>query len=717
MLLIALLAAQSVAVLPIEGALPPADAASLTAAAREVVKGAGYALAEDKASADAWIFGRAQTVEGATVLGLGLYKPGVNAPVAVQRVAGVGVQRLAEELRAQLPPLLAKGFGAAPAAAPAASKPGTLAMPKAAPPAASPAPPVVVAPIAPSKDPLVNLIREVTADVEQLRGLKRKENLKVEILDEELFTKAVREKAQKELTPAVVAAERARWLAFNLAPPQADPAQILLSVLDEQVAGFYDPFTKSLIVRKDPPASGDALGPDGLRFVLAHEIEHALQDQNFGIPDLSALPDDDTRLARVALFEGDAMAVMSAYAAVRAHKPWKVALQTAAALMRALDTPTLLKMSGRSPELAHAPPILREELVLPYTAGLGLVAEVVRRGGFALVDKMFAHPPLSGHQVLHPEAYFAGEAPTPLPFPAAPPGTKVVARGRMGELATRLALESCVDKAVVKDLAPAWAGDAYTIVEGPGRALSLLWISAWTDEAVTAANVMTMQAPCWADVQSPLGWKLGGAFKAQAAGGRVALARGAGDLEALLKLASAAKAETPKPAPPLGAVAAPPEAAPARVAGGKLQSPRLALEAEVPAGWAQSEATPPTEVAFGKQGQGGASLSFVPETLAGEQLDTFFQSAASAVAASQGAHLSFTGKAERKLLGGAAEERAWKMEGTPVTVRIEIAPFCGGRASLLLVRLETTDEAKTALDHFASTLAVTGPAPACAELE
>jgi len=173
----------------------------------------------------------------------------------------------------------------------------------------------------------VTLIRETTADVEQIRGIRRKQNLKVQILDDKLFSAAVREKAKKELTPEVVAAERARWLAFNLAPAAADPAQVLLDVLDEQVAGFYDPFTKQLYVRKDPPASAaGAMGPDGLRLILAHEIEHALQDQNFGIPDLAALPDDDVRLARSALYEGDAMAVMSAYGALRARKPVKAAI-------------------------------------------------------------------------------------------------------------------------------------------------------------------------------------------------------------------------------------------------------------------------------------------------------------------------------------------------------------------------------------------------------
>src|SRR5207253_5485374 len=186
---------------------------------------------------------------------------------------------------------------------------------------------------------------------------------------------------------------RARWLAFNLAPAAVDPAQALLDVLDEQVAGFYDPFTRQLVVRKDPPASAGAMGPDGLRVVLAHEIEHALQDQNFGIPDMAALPDDDVRLARTALYEGDAMAVMTAFSALRAHKPIKASIASGAATLKALDAQTLLKMSGKSPQLQHAPPVLREELVLPYAAGFALVAEAYRRGGFPLVDRMFRSPP------------------------------------------------------------------------------------------------------------------------------------------------------------------------------------------------------------------------------------------------------------------------------------------------------------------------------------
>ena len=169
--------------------------------------------------------------------------------------------------------------------------------------------------------------------------------------------------------------------------------------------------------------------PDGFQLILAHEIEHALQDQNFGFPDMDKLPDDDARLARMALYEGDAMATMTAVAARRAHQPVKLALGAAATAMRSLTAAQIVQASGYSPELLQAPAVVREELATPYVAGMALVAEVHRRGGFALVDKMFRKPPLTTHQVLHPDAYLAGELPARVPFPPGPPDVSYTITG------------------------------------------------------------------------------------------------------------------------------------------------------------------------------------------------------------------------------------------------------------------------------------------------
>jgi hypothetical protein len=393
---------------------------------------------------------------------------------------------------------------------------------------ATAAPPAPVAPPAaraspPSEAETTAVIREVTADVEKLRGLHRKQNLKVELLDGPLFTAKVREKALVDLTPKVVAEEKARWLAFDLAPPDADPAKILLGVLDEQVAGFYDPHEKKLFVRND-----GSFPPELLRIVLAHELEHALQDQSFGIPDLAALPDDDVRLARSALLEGDAMAVMTAYAAQRAGKPMKEAIaQSAAAMLQAGSD----GLTGNAAQLKQAPAVVREELLFPYARGFALVAEAYRRGGWPQVDKLFARPPVSSHQVLHPDAYFAGEEPVEVPPPALPEGAKLLARGRMGELGARLALETCLDPEVGRDFVQSWAGDAYLVYELHGRA-ELIWETAWKDDVSTnIANLLRLLAPCWSEQKG-----VAGEVNIVKKGNLVGLSRGPADLPAVLSV-------------------------------------------------------------------------------------------------------------------------------------------------------------------------------------
>ena len=751
----AALAEDRVAILPVEpraGVLAGPEAAAFTARmralARESLAPHGYqvvaaegqdpAAALESAGASLALLGRAGRMEGATVIAVGAYKPGSAAPASLVRVVGIGPAQLEDDLRAKLPGLLTGALGLAPVVAEPKLPPGTLRMPPGArvapaaqraerapePPAAAP-PPVVRIPAPPppaDEDPLVTLIRETTSEVEQLRGLRRKQNLKVQILDAKLFSAAVRDKANKEMTPAVIAAERARWLAFNLAPAMADPAQILLDVLDEQVAGFYDPFTRQLVVRKDPPAAAGSMGPDGLRVILAHEIEHALQDQNFGIPDLASLPDDDVRLARSALYEGDAMAVMTAFTARRERKPVKSAIASGAAALQALDAQTLLRLSGKSPQLLHAPPVVREELVVPYAAGFALVAEGYRRGGFPLVDRMFKNPPRSLHQVLHPEAYFAGEAPPAIPMPVPPPGTRVVAIGRMGELGTRIALETCVDKQVVKEFIGRFAGDAYTIVEGHKGALSLLWTTAWSSGAAgTVSNVMRLMQPCWEDPASggpaPSGWSIAPSARAGASGELVAVARGSIDLASAISRQLSIRVATPPRSPPVGDAPPPATPAPARVEGGRFVSARLALTGEVPDGFDADSSNPVAELAIKKGGVGGATLSFVPEALSGEALEAFFQSASAQIAVAQGSHLTFLGKAQRPLAGGRAEERSWAVEDAGMQLRIAVVPYCAGKAALTVLRLERGVSSHATLERFLDSIRTAGPSPACADLE
>ncbi len=106
---------------------------------------------------------------------------------------------------------------------------------------------------------------------------------------------------------------------FGLLPKDFDLQTFLVSLLEEQVAGYYDSKTKTVNLL-------DWVLPDLQRPVLAHELTHALQDQSFGLDkwlkkgaeDLDTkknlTPDDITKdensEARQAVVEGQAMVVL-----------------------------------------------------------------------------------------------------------------------------------------------------------------------------------------------------------------------------------------------------------------------------------------------------------------------------------------------------------------------------------------------------------------------
>ena len=106
---------------------------------------------------------------------------------------------------------------------------------------------------------------------------------------------------------------------FGLLPADFNLQSFLVNLLREQVAGYYDPKTKTVNLL-------DWLDAEQQRPVLAHELTHALQDQSFdldkwmkpGDVDLADIPrptpadiaNDEISEARQAVVEGQAMVVL-----------------------------------------------------------------------------------------------------------------------------------------------------------------------------------------------------------------------------------------------------------------------------------------------------------------------------------------------------------------------------------------------------------------------
>jgi len=194
---------------------------------------------------------------------------------------------------------------------------------------------------------------------------------------------------------------------------------------------------------------------------VAHELDHALEDQAIGFDLARAAAGDDAGLAYTALIEGSATTLMFRYAADRFSAEEALGGVLASAFQ---DTGDL-------------PPFLAAQLVFPYTAGEAFVNRLLAAGGgrWDVVNAALRfRPPASTEQVMHPDKYLRVEQPrrVSLPRPAAAlgPGWEVVRRGRMGEWMTGRLV---ADRAA----AAGWGGDAYALLRrGDRRAVVARWV-------------------------------------------------------------------------------------------------------------------------------------------------------------------------------------------------------------------------------------------------
>ncbi len=95
---------------------------------------------------------------------------------------------------------------------------------------------------------------------------------------------------------------------LGLAPADFQFRPLVVRLLTEQVAGYYDPKAQQFHL-------ADWIDADAQKPIMAHELVHALQDQHFNLRRFEQWPkgDSDAQLAAHALIEGDATLAMSQY--------------------------------------------------------------------------------------------------------------------------------------------------------------------------------------------------------------------------------------------------------------------------------------------------------------------------------------------------------------------------------------------------------------------
>jgi hypothetical protein len=200
----------------------------------------------------------------------------------------------------------------------------------------------------------------------------------------------------------------------------------------EQVAGFYDPFAGELYI-------ADWLPLEMQRPAMAHEIQHALQDQHFDLKKFATPIKDngDLQLAHSALVEGDATAVMLEFQAQSVGMPTEQLPQVVEQMGKQLMSTSF----GNTPQFDKAPQFVKETLMFPYLTGLLFVEAMHNAQPWTKIDDIFLHaPPESTEQVMHPKKYLDKEHPVKItPAPVAALGArKEMRRDVFGELVMKI---------------------------------------------------------------------------------------------------------------------------------------------------------------------------------------------------------------------------------------------------------------------------------------
>jgi hypothetical protein len=348
------------------------------------------------------------------------------------------------------------------------------------------APLVQPSPAAADPDALAALLRRTDAvarEVSRVRGLPLKQPIPNEVVDRSELRARLLKMAAEDKTAAESAAEGFALERWGLIPPGTDYEGLLVDLLTDQIAGYYDPDTKKLTISR---SAGD--DPAWAEMVLAHELDHGLQDQAFDLHTFEDLPssEGDAATARRALVEGDGIALMIEVMVgrTRAKVDWANP-EIAVAIEKAMSAPGVGNDS-----IDRAPLAIREGMLFPYRAGFAFIAALRRRQPWSAVDAAFARPPKSTEQVLHPERYFADDPPIPIEVraPAALPGYAIAHSTVWGELGFGLWLRSHgVDERMADEAAAGWGGDRAIVLARPGdrRAARAVGIARteWDSEA------------------------------------------------------------------------------------------------------------------------------------------------------------------------------------------------------------------------------------------
>jgi hypothetical protein len=301
----------------------------------------------------------------------------------------------------------------------------------------------------------------VEADTTELRGLKARADVPEHFMSPAQMKADLVDQTVREYTP-----EQAKhdatvlWLLMFIDDPTIDFLELEKEFAGESILGYYDHEKKELFVKNDSAT----LSPDA-RMTLSHEFVHALQDQHFDL--MQFLPremEHDRAMARRALVEGDATVSGLLYA----HR-----------YMNDRDYDNLFSDENLSPPIpGRAPIYLQEAWQFPYLQGTAFILSLAEPGSFKAIDRVYADPPSSSEQIMHPEKYLETPRDEPLEVTLPPlaeilgPGWDLKESDTLGEFDLSIMLrENFIEQ---PEASEGWGGARYDFYRNGASAVAIL---------------------------------------------------------------------------------------------------------------------------------------------------------------------------------------------------------------------------------------------------
>jgi hypothetical protein len=346
---------------------------------------------------------------------------------------------------------------------------------------------------------LFKSVDEILAFASKDSKLPIEHSVKRTLISRDEVNKFLRERFDKDESTKRLERSEIVLKKFGLLDRDFHLQTFLVSLLTEQIAGYYDDKTKTVNLL-------DWIAPDEQKSVLAHELTHALQDQKVDLSkwsevgpkgiakthaeDVDHIQTDEGDTAREAVTEGQAMAVFVDYGLKDSGKTIADAPDMGPKLKEMTED------TGGSPLLARAPLLLQKSLLFPYGDGLAFEHRVlVTAGRDAAFAGVLSRPPSSSFEIIHPDAYLAH---TPVPVLRMPDIHPLIDaeympydEGVMGELDVRIIAELFGGQQIAAALSPAWKGGIYYAAQRKSAtaaqketpaSLGIFYYSKWENE-------------------------------------------------------------------------------------------------------------------------------------------------------------------------------------------------------------------------------------------